>query len=546
MGRGVLTGLAWGVLVSVVVLALVSLSMPLPPRPGAAETTPVAQAPAPEAPTPAAPDAPAAAEAEPPETPAPATPEAPAPTAPEAPAATTPEASAPTAPEAPTPTAPEAPGTAAPTLAPADEGAAAPAPRLPQIDAAPATGAPAAPAPEAAADRAPPLPETAPPPAPAVAAVAQAPAPAPLPTAPPPRFSTAADAGAGGTAPRRIAPPAQGDAPASIDTAPAPAPEPVAPPAAAVAEAPPANNAPEAAPAVTVTETEAAPAARLPQVTAPPAAAAMPGTQAGTGLPQSAGPGLSQRLPQAGLPPPAATPAPEPPAPAEVPAGALRANAAPFSAEPGQPLLAIVLIDEPDSGLDPAVLADIPFPVSFALDPLRPDAAARAAALRAAGFEVVILGAPVIPEGATAADVEVALAVARAALPQAVALIDDPAGRIQGDRPVLDATVSALAETGHGLIAYPRGLNAAEETARRTGLPAATVFRLLDDADQSAPVITRFLGRAAFAAGQEGAAVVVGRTRPDTVTALFSWALGGRTEGVALAPVSAVLARLSE
>ena len=59
-------------------------------------------------------------------------------------------------------------------------------------------------------------------------------------------------------------------------------------------------------------------------------------------------------------------------------------------------------------------------------------------------------------------------------------------------------------------------------------------------------MISRFLGRAAFAAAQEGAAVVVGRTRPDTVTALFSWALANRTEGVALAPVSAVLLRLSE
>jgi polysaccharide deacetylase 2 family uncharacterized protein YibQ len=59
-------------------------------------------------------------------------------------------------------------------------------------------------------------------------------------------------------------------------------------------------------------------------------------------------------------------------------------------------------------------------------------------------------------------------------------------------------------------------------------------------------VITRFLGRAEFAAAQEGAVIVAGRTRPDTVTALFSWALGDRNEGVAIAPVSAVLQRLAE
>jgi len=56
-------------------------------------------------------------------------------------------------------------------------------------------------------------------------------------------------------------------------------------------------------------------------------------------------------------------------------------------------------------------------------------------------------------------------------------------------------------------------------------------------------VITRYLDRAAFAAGQEGQVIVVGHTYSDTVTALFSWALGSRSENVALAPVSAVLTR---
>jgi polysaccharide deacetylase 2 family uncharacterized protein YibQ len=37
--------------------------------------------------------------------------------------------------------------------------------------------------------------------------------------------------------------------------------------------------------------------------------------------------------------------------------------------------------------------------------------------------------------------------------------------------------------------------------------------------------------------------IVVGHTYSDTVTALFSWALGSRSEAVAMAPVSAVLTR---
>ena len=91
------------------------------------------------------------------------------------------------------------------------------------------------------------------------------------------------------------------------------------------------------------------------------------------------------------------------------------------------------------------------------------------------------------------------------------------------------------------LLAYPRGLNAAEQTATRAAVPAATLFRELDSERERATVITRYLDRAAFAAGQEGAVIVVGHTYSDTVTALFSWALGSRSEAVAMAPVSAVL-----
>ncbi|MDG4647559.1 divergent polysaccharide deacetylase family protein [Roseibacterium sp. SDUM158017] len=224
---------------------------------------------------------------------------------------------------------------------------------------------------------------------------------------------------------------------------------------------------------------------------------------------------------------------------------ALAAYAAPFDATETRALIAVVLIDEPGARLDLETLTGFSFPVAFAIDPLHPQAAERAAAYRAAGFEVVLLGS-VIPGGATAADTEVALQAARLRVPEAVALMDTPDNRIQSDRAVLEATVGAAAGEGQGLLAFPRGLNTAEQMAARQDVPAATVFRLLDDAEQSAPVITRYLGRAEFAAVQEGVAVVAGRTRPDTVTALYSWALGNRNEGVAIAPVSAVLRRIAE
>lgn len=492
MGGGVVSGLIWGAVVSVVILAALSLSMPLPERmtqPMAAptaetETETETQASAPEP------------VSEPDPMPEPAA--APVP---------------PALPDSP-PQTPQAPLRIDP------------APRLPQIETPPAATA-APPAMDAAAsDQAPAraVEDPATPPSVFVAVTPEQPEIAVLPVAPSPQFGTPSEASAGGTAPRRLAVLPPEDRLTPIDTAPPPAAMPA-----------PALD-PVAAP-----DTDPAPAAQavLPQV-APPTPPAV-----------EAAPGISPRLPQATTPPDAPTRAPPTvdaqaadPQPAAT--GALAQNAVPFAAAPDQPILSVILIEDQSNPLEPALLSQISFPVSFALDPVQPGAQARAALLHAAGFEVVILGAGAIPTGATPADVEVALAAARATLPQAVALIDDPASRIQGDRPVLEATVAALADSGHGLIAYARGLNAAETSARRAGVAAATAFRLLDDEDQRAPVITRYLDRAGFAAGQQGGVVVVGRIRPDTITALFSWALSGRSEGVRLAPVSAVLMRLND
>jgi polysaccharide deacetylase 2 family uncharacterized protein YibQ len=244
------------------------------------------------------------------------------------------------------------------------------------------------------------------------------------------------------------------------------------------------------------------------------------------------------------MPAPAEEPRPETALPAPDAPPALDAFATPFDADAARALIAVVLIDTPDPRLDLDTLTRFDFPVAFAIDPARPDAAERAALYRDAGFEVLMLGT-VIPAGATATDTEVALAAARRRVPEAIALMDTVDSRIQSDRTVLEAVVGVAAGEGQGLLAFPRGLNTAEQMAARADVPAATFFRLLDDEDQRATVITRFLSRAEFAAAQEGAVVVAGRTRPDTVTALASWALGSRNEGVVIAPVSAVLERLA-
>lgn len=528
MGGGIVRGLVSGLIVSLVLLAVLSLSMPLPDRSAPPESAaPQPQDIAPVIPAPDAGDAaPLPSDSMPLVDPDPAA---------------VPEGSAPAAPEPgqtlQMPPAPPA-ESAVPAQPVAEPAEAAPVARLPQVGGEaeaprPASVPPVAPVLGTTSDPVVPMDEPAPTPSETVAAALPQPqpqpVPVPLPIAPSPRFITTADADtdAGGIAPRRIPAVPSADQLGRIDTTP---PAPAALPAMPTPALDPLS---EAAPnEAAQTGAEAAPAPRdrpsLPQIVAPSRAdsetAPAPPSDVSSMVAAEAEPPMDTDV-------------------APAPIGALFEHAAGFDVPSDQPIMAVVLIEDPANPLDPAILEQISFPVSFALDPLAAESPARAAQLRAAGFEVVILAAGAIPLGATASDVEVALGAARDALPQAVAMMDDPDARIQADRPVLEATVAALAESGHGLIAFPRGLNAAETTAQRAGLGAATAFRVLDDEDQRAPLITRYLDRAAFAAGQTGAVIVVGRIRPDTITAVFSWALSGRVEAVQLAPVSAVLQR---
>ncbi len=233
------------------------------------------------------------------------------------------------------------------------------------------------------------------------------------------------------------------------------------------------------------------------------------------------------------------------PAEGEEATGSMRAidlYAAPFDAAETRPLMAVILIDDPSFPLGRDVLTRFDFPVTFAIDPRRSDAGEAATAYRAAGFEVVMM-ADVLLEETPPEEVPALLQRGFDILPETVALLDTPSQAIQGRRDVLDAVVDDLSSSGHGLVAYPRGLNMAEQTATRAGVPVGTLFREIDGERERATVITRYLDRAAFAAAQEGSVIVVGHTYSDTVTALFSWALGTRSTEVALAPLSAVLTR---
>ncbi len=214
--------------------------------------------------------------------------------------------------------------------------------------------------------------------------------------------------------------------------------------------------------------------------------------------------------------------------------------AAPFENPEGKPPMAIILIDDGQSPITHKALADFPYPLNFAVDADWPGATAAAARYRAAGFEVLAMVD--LPEGATAADVEVAMQSHLAAVPEAVAVMEGTRTGLQVSREAIRQLIPILKESGHGLVLFSRGLDTAEKLIAREGVPVATVFRDFDGKGQNATVIRRFLDQAAFKANQERRGVImVGRLRAETVSALLLWGLQDRASSVALAPVSAIL-----
>lgn len=227
----------------------------------------------------------------------------------------------------------------------------------------------------------------------------------------------------------------------------------------------------------------------------------------------------------------------------------LRRNALPFDDPEERPRLAIVLIDRGDTVISLEALQGFPYPLTFAVDAARQDAAEASARYRAAGFEVMAL-VDLAPDSSPQ-DAEVAMEVSLSAVPDAVAVMEGDATGFQASRAVSEQVTAILGQRGYGLVMLPNGLNTAQRQAARAGVPSATVFRDFDGAGQDAAAIRRFLDQGAFRAGQQASGlpvegegegvIMLGRLRPDTISALLLWGLQDRAQRVALAPVSAVL-----
>jgi hypothetical protein len=146
-----------------------------------------------------------------------------------------------------------------------------------------------------------------------------------------------------------------------------------------------------------------------------------------------------------------------------------------------------------------------------------------------------------LPEGATATDVAVTFEAYAPLLERTVAAMVDEASGFQTLGAGAVQVAAGLAESGHGLVSFPQGLNTGHKAAIKEGVAAGLVFRDLDGEGQAPVVIRRFLDNAAFRARGERGVIVVARARPDTIQALLEWSLGNRAQTVTLAPLSAVL-----
>ena len=299
----------------------------------------------------------------------------------------------------------------------------------------------------------------------------------------------------------------------------------------------------------TATPEAATPEAALPEATLPEAGTPEPVAPLApaAGLPEVVEGVTTNRLPRIE---PEADPAAAAAAPEAGEAPVLEAEpadtrplarfAAPFENPANKPLYAILILDDGAAGVDRAALAALPLPLTIVLDPSSPEAGKLAADYRKAGKEVAMLASG-LPKGATASDVQVSFEAHAKTLPEAVAVVDLPLEGFQNNRKLAADLLPVIKDQGRGLVTFDKGLNAGDQVARREGVPAALIFRELDAEGEGAPLIRRYLDRAAFKAVQDGRVTVLGRARPETIAALLEWSVEGRAGSVALAPLTAVL-----
>ncbi len=215
-----------------------------------------------------------------------------------------------------------------------------------------------------------------------------------------------------------------------------------------------------------------------------------------------------------------------------------------------KPFLAVVLEHVGEGSVDMYDLLNFGKPVTFGVAMDDRLSRWRDNEFRKAGFEVVAL-APAEAEAGLSDKTEDSVITQRIGqyltlVPGAVALLDAPGSDFYRDPRKVTKAAETLNDTGRALLFHERfGANRAIEAARETGIPSAAMVRIIDD-QRDAASIRRALDRAALDASKTGAAIVYGRTYPETIAAILPWLLGNSARSVTLAPLTLTMDRIVE
>ncbi len=238
-----------------------------------------------------------------------------------------------------------------------------------------------------------------------------------------------------------------------------------------------------------------------------------------------------------------------PPAPPIATGPAFESFAATYDDTSGKALLAVILIDPGDEGMDRNFLKNLSFPVTFAVPAAGDRAQFIDAEYRQKGFETVAMVPPSGPGTLLRRDrtnvVPDLIASYRQAVPGAIGLMDFPGGELHQNSRLLRVLAGDLAKSGHAMLTNKQRINNSDRIAQEAGIAFAKVLRPID-ADGSVPSIRRALERAALTASKAGGAVIVGHSQPETIKTLYEWILSNSARSINVAPVSAVIKRLGQ
>lgn len=127
--------------------------------------------------------------------------------------------------------------------------------------------------------------------------------------------------------------------------------------------------------------------------------------------------------------------------------------------------------------------------------------------------------------------------------PQTIGVIERKTAALQQSRDVLLHMPKVLNYSGDGLVVYEKVLNTQAKEAGKAGLSVATIYHNLDSADQNERIIRRFLDGAAFRAANSPSEsmVALDRLRPETMSAILTWARQYRAQKIAVVPLSQLM-----